>query len=326
MLLLRRVFSIAKKFSMCLVAAGLLTSCSVNNSTEVNTQVPYDSFVYVKGDASDIKITACTTGEDVKCNTVTDKNGLHIRGSGVVVANSVVDPERQYVMTAGHVCNTVDQYREDTRNRWRNDYRLNVTEVDLTLVLSIVDNDNRTFRGKVIGLNTDRDICIIAIKGSKLPIIRIAQDYPDPGAKIFNLAAPLGMWQAGSTHRFDGYFSGPYRCAGSDKRFYKCEIGEHVWNNFTLAATHGSSGSPIFNWDGELIGILVMVTRNFPNLVYAVRLEDMKELLEHVMEFEASPEGLQWDPDFKNYDSISGATVKVAPDESSEIRLRYHPG
>ena len=50
---------------------------------------------------------------------------------------------------------------------------------------------------------------------------------------------------------------------------------------FTLPAINGSSGSPILNEKGEVVGVVSAVTKNFPNIVISSTLESVKEILTH---------------------------------------------
>jgi S1-C subfamily serine protease len=203
----------------------------------------------------------------------------------------------------------VDDFRHEMKKLWQEQHQQDA-DIELSATLKIFDNVGGEHVGKVIGLNVNRDLCILTVQNTNLPVSILADDYPMRGDRIFNLAAPMGIWEVGTTHRFDGYYAGPTACDPIDIQTYHCIEGEKLWSSFSLAAATGSSGSPIYNWNGELIGIVVKVTRDFSHIVYAVRLEDIKLLLNEVLEFETTPNGMMWNPDFDTPDSISGATIR----------------
>ena len=80
--------------------------------------------------------------------------------------------------------------------------------------------------------------------------IKLADDMPQIGEKVYNVAAPDGMASPNTKLMFDGYFSG-------------CENSHCV---YTVPATFGSSGSAVYNKDGELISILVAAATRFENV------------------------------------------------------------
>lgn len=276
----------------------------------MGTQVPYEAFAFIEAKIPEVRVTACIPDTDT-CRELVDSEDMLMVGSGVAVADSRVHDGRQYVMTAGHICDAADELRRTITRQIQDYTEFDDVTVDLTMTLKVNDNQGGVNIAKVIGLNPDRDICILAVEGAQLPVVPLADDYPKKGSTVSNIAAPQGSWQAGSTHRFDGYYSGPYSCEDTTEEYFNCEEGEAVWSYFTVAAAPGSSGSPIFDRHGRLIGIVVRVLKHFPNVAIAVRLEDMRALLGEVLEFEKTPEGLSWKPNFDEVDSVTGATVKV---------------
>ena len=97
------------------------------------------------------------------------------------------------------------------------------------------------------------DICLLQglrLKGEDFKRVKLAEDMPLIGEKVYNIAAPDGMASPNTKLMFDGYFSG-------------CENSHCV---YTVPATFGSSGSAVYNKDGELISILVAAATRFENV------------------------------------------------------------
>ena len=88
------------------------------------------------------------------------------------------------------------------------------------------------------------------------------------GENVINVAAPDGMASPNTRLMFDGKFSG---CEG-----YSCV--------FTVPATFGSSGSAIYNKEGELVSLLVAAATNFENVSMGPHVETLNIFLESVSE------------------------------------------
>ena len=88
------------------------------------------------------------------------------------------------------------------------------------------------------------------------------------GEKLTNVAAPDGMASPNTRLMFDGIFSG-------------CEGLNCV---FTIPATFGSSGSAVYNENGELVSILVAASVNFENVSMGPHITTIQTLVETVDE------------------------------------------
>jgi len=113
-----------------------------------------------------------------------------------------------------------------------------------------------TFYGDVytlnlINKNAKHDICLLKTKISNktvVTVIPIAKKEIKIGEKVYNLAAPDGVFNPGMVPILQGYYSGK-------------KYGEYI---YTIPATFGSSGSPILNENKEVIGLLSKVYVRFP--------------------------------------------------------------
>ena len=82
---------------------------------------------------------------------------------------------------------------------------------------------------------------------------------------MYNVAAPVGVFYEGVVPLLDGYFMGVRNYDGAAL--------------YTVPAAGGSSGSPIFNHDGELVGMIHSVNRYFPMITVSPTLPQIRRFI-----------------------------------------------
>ena len=128
----------------------------------------------------------------------------------------------------------------------------------------------------VMRIDKDNDLCMLMVLGPTdnidKRIIKLSNRKPYHGERIYNIAAPLGIFTPGMLPVFEGFYSGPclYPEEGNDSRV----------DMYTLPIRGGSSGSPILNDDGELIGVVIAGVRGFENLGFSPSYDVIKQFLE----------------------------------------------
>lgn len=263
----------------------MFVSCSATNFAS-HPATPYNSFVFLRGDTETIFITAC---DETNCTVIEDSDGYHINASGFVAANSK-QKGVQYVMTAAHFCTATDALDMQIREFYAKNGLL-VMQIQHEFIIVINDEFGESHVASTVGIDRQHDICIVSITDAELPVVRFGEPLIR-GQKIYNIAAPLGSWAPGVTHRFDGYSSGIIKCGsddvgGSMRSF--CNTTDVNWSALTLAATFGSSGSPVFDLDNNVVGMVVAVMKEFPNVVWATTITDMRIFLDEVIKAESAP-------------------------------------
>jgi len=96
----------------------------------------------------------------------------------------------------------------------------------------------------------------------------MSQTAPSIGDKVFNLAAPAGIFGKGMVPILEGYYSGT--------------LGEAAI--YSILATGGSSGSPVFNYKGQLVGMIHSVYRAFPALSRGPNYDVLKSFVESTIQ------------------------------------------
>jgi len=134
------------------------------------------------------------------------------------------------------------------------------------------DIDMKKYDINVINYNKKLDICLIYVKKLQRKPALISHYPPKPGDKTYNLAAPMGLFHKNMIPKLDGYFAGYLTRDPSDK--------EQIFAIYSVPAIGGSSGSPLFNKDGYIIGMIHSVNIRFPFLTYSPTHKQLKEYIQ----------------------------------------------
>ena len=156
------------------------------------------------------------------------KSSYAASGSGFVMGHNGKDT---FVMTAGHIC--------------EEDESVEVVSSELRAWTF----SGRVFNVKVLNVYPKDDVCVVSIPGRTLDGYGVSSTPPSRGDKVYTLAAPSGIWSPRMTPIFDGYYSGK----------------KDGWDAYTIPVAGGSSGSPILNEQGQVIGMTVAKYRGFEN-------------------------------------------------------------
>ena len=155
-------------------------------------------------------------------------------GSGAVVLYK----NKKAVLTAAHVC------RQES---FENFVKLNEGH----FFLKAIDRDNKEYIIKVIKYDNSQDICLLnSLSGDLPPYIKISSKKPEYGEITYNLAAPLGIIDQQMVPTYQGFFFG-----NSEGRAF-----------YSIPVAGGSSGSPIINFKGELVGMVHSVHYRFHHI------------------------------------------------------------
>jgi len=135
--------------------------------------------------------------------------------------------------------------------------------------------DGHEMEALVTKIDEDNDLCMMMVLGPTddidKQILKMSSHRPFHGERIYNLAAPLGVFTVGMLPVFEGFYSGP--------ALYPERHTEVKVDMYTLPIKQGSSGSPIINAHGEVIGVVIAGVRGFENLGFSPRYEIIKEFL-----------------------------------------------
>lgn len=212
-------------------------SCGTTNSS-IKNDFPREGFAFI---SKTVQLKRCF-GKD-KCATM----DLRSSGSGYVVRLS---NEGAYIVTAAHVCDGEKGLLES---------------VEQTIHMRVSTILLKRYDAVVLKKDPSIDACLLFAEGltEGVEVIPLAMKPPKRGEKVYNIAAPLGMFDYDMVPIFEGRYAGE-------------EDGRDV---YALAATYGSSGSMILNSKGELVGMVHSVLVKFRNIAISSPYEELMEFI-----------------------------------------------
>ena len=212
--------------------------------------LPKESFVLVRVKTFS-KITSCE-GPRVKCEKIpgTDKEieGLR-KGSGLVIRHQ---DGKSWILTAAHVCQA-----QNPELLVLNEAKLKMTT---RLEIKVIDFFGNLHKASTVHFDELNDICLMSSPGKWGKMVQVSPHKPVHGETVYNLAAPLGIFSPKMVLVFSGMYSG-------------IDFGGNEM--FTFPARPGSSGSAIFNENGELVSVLHSAARNLENLAIGCGYENL---------------------------------------------------
>ena len=136
-------------------------------------------------------------------------------------------------------------------------------------VFGLSDLNGKKTTGIILHIDYMSDLCVLASRKIPMPAVSISLMDPLIGEKYFNVAAPRGIWGKRLVPLLEGRFVGVAKSPFTGGKTYM----------FTIPATGGSSGSPIFNWYGDLVGLLHSAYGGFHHICMAATNDQLSVLL-----------------------------------------------
>jgi len=133
---------------------------------------------------------------------------------------------------------------------------------DNNTLLIKMENGASSPLSDIVNFDKKNDVAIFKIDGKELPIVKIARNYkPKKGRNIVVVGSPSGM----ETTVLAGIISSIHRKGGIIQ--------------ITAPISPGSSGSPVFNSKGEVIGVATFNIIRGKNLNFAIPVKHVADLL-----------------------------------------------
>tara|TARA_R110000824_G_scaffold5670_2_gene26029 strand:- start:8157 stop:8840 length:684 start_codon:yes stop_codon:yes gene_type:complete len=168
-----------------------------------------------------------------------------------------------YILTAQHVC-------EISVPR----LPMGFPQFEYLGVYKVYDIDNIPYETIVFKESNKIDACIMFAKNLKnKPTLKLREKPPEIGDMSYNIAAPAGFFDKNMIPLFQGRYSGRH--------------GKH--DIYTIPATGGSSGSPIVNKKGQLIGMVFAVHRRFSHISFSPTTKDLYDFIDDIKKAPHAP-------------------------------------
>ena len=179
---------------------------------------------------------------------------LSSMGSG-----SVIDilEGRSIILTANHVCNPFE----------------GAAQLQPLLTgppekhIEVTGYYGNTYYAEVLYNDKDYDLCLLEVEGVWAVPIPAARYPAEVGEKIYNMAAPTGFFAPGMVPLLEGFNSGNVGQRGYEDTVY------------TIPTKGGSSGSPVLNSEGEVIGVIHSAIAGVENIAIACTWDELDSFL-----------------------------------------------
>jgi S1-C subfamily serine protease len=144
-----------------------------------------------------------------------------------------------YVLTAAHVCLPgVFQIKEPEPN-------------DLAFIdIMVLDGNNNFYQAEIYGFEIRNDLCLLFVENLNLPALEIASRPPRKHEQAVNIAAPLGKFGEDLMPYFEGHYLGTMYSSWFDV------MESRRMAVYSIPAAGGSSGSPVLNRFGRVVGMI----------------------------------------------------------------------
>ena len=169
--------------------------------------------------------------------------------SGAIVGHH---KEKSYILTARHFCDEEAQGYIDVINA----HTQKLQSVETT----------------VVAKSKEMDACILSSPKLPVRVIAMAPFAPEIGEKVYNLAAPQGVFGEDLVMLFEGFYSGVLKSDG----FHNPDA-----DIYSLPANPGSSGSPIINSRGLLVGMVWAIHSRFHHITLSVPYGKLKTFIKN---------------------------------------------
>ena len=193
----------------------------------------------------------------VKVKEAGDEPQKFSSASGFFVAENLI-------VTAGHFC--------DLDSVFMFFFNKEMTLEKIAFFLETFDGDVRM--ASVTKIDKAADLCLMKIEGETESIDKVILELSDTppvvGESVVNIAAPLGIFTAHMVPIFSGYYCGTSLS----------EDGKQTIDLYSLPIISGSSGSPVLNSRGKVVGVVVAGLKNFQHLGFSPSYGVVKKFLE----------------------------------------------
>ena len=129
----------------------------------------------------------------------------------------------------------------------------------------------------VMAINEKADLAVLKVNGKDLPFLQLVPTLPKVGDKVYAIGNPEGLTNTLSEGIISGIRTDPAKAHDVFD-----EVSPDAPNTFlqtTAPISHGSSGGPLLQVDGQVVGVTAAVLQEGQNLNLAVPAQDALRLV-----------------------------------------------
>jgi S1-C subfamily serine protease len=201
-----------------------------------------------------VKLNICeTSAKASKKSKICVEDSYGITASGFIVKDA--EDGGTYVMTAAHVCDSKDDLSRitiDPANRIFKKPKVSISKN----IFKGFDLKGEVHKMYFVHMETKQDLCLLYAPGLNGPPLVVADETPEIGEEVYNIAAPIGYSFKNMIPILSGYYSG---------------LNPWGFEIYTIPVVGGSSGSPVLNKYNEVVGMIVMRLSEFDNVSLSPR-------------------------------------------------------
>jgi len=222
-----------------LILASFVNSCATQTNMIKSLQDAKKSILKIE--------TWARFGGCDKETSICPEYELMSMGTGAVVLYD----NKKAVLTAAHVCE-------------QQSFEAFILSNNGDFFLKAIDRDDKEYMIYILKHDRDADICLLMSSSGELPsYLKISSKKPEYGEIVYNLAGPLGIIEKNMVPVYSGQFFGNLK----GRAFYGIPV------------IGGSSGSPVINAKGELIGMIHSVHYKFHHISLSATYEQLWNFL-----------------------------------------------
>ena len=236
---------------LCLFIVGLIAGCA---SLQERRAFKIKSYVKV---FSTVVGTKCITDVENKNQSICVETEFTSSGSGAIVHQT---KDETSILTAAHVC-LYDLPKEIQKEFDKIERKYKIQTSDKKIREVYLRKISPGFKE-----NKGIDLCLLNSPKLNFPKLHLSSEAPKLGERIYNMASPHGSYNPPAPIMFSGHYS------GENENGPECIV--------TLPSAPGSSGSPLLNSRGELVGLVFAVNMELSTLTMCVKYKTLKQFLD----------------------------------------------
>jgi hypothetical protein len=201
-----------------------------------------------------------------------DESGICIEdayGSDAFVSSGFIvysDKRGSYVVTTGHSC---DPFLYDPEIKMMADDLGVVINTSLQLVQYDESYVHYTDI-ELLDINPVLDTCILFAENmTNKDYFPLAESKPEYGDRVMNYSNAANSYAGDAVLAMEGIYSGDAKSDPDSMLTFRDGIPYEAIAMFSLSATHGSSGSPILNLEGAVVGMVHSGNPKLPEIAYS---------------------------------------------------------